>query len=189
MKAFFYTILLGLSVQITFGQHDTLPLPKDSILNLSPKWVTRAEDPLSPSRAAFYSAVLPGLGQVYNKSYWKLPLVYGGIGTGLYFYFDNKKAYHKYRDIYRRRQNGFRDDEFKNIDDDRIVRAMRQMQKNKDLSLAITFGIYILNILDANVDAHLQQFNVDDDLTFQPTFEFNETDQSYQFGVRMTYKF
>jgi len=50
-------------------------------------------DPLRPAKAAFYSAVLPGLGQIYNKKYWKIPLVYGAIGTSTYFYIDNQKKY------------------------------------------------------------------------------------------------
>ena len=48
-------------------------------------------DPLRPAKAAFYSAVLPGLGQVYNKRYWKLPLIYGGIGASIYYYDLNTK--------------------------------------------------------------------------------------------------
>jgi len=48
-------------------------------------------DPLRPSKAAFYSAILPGLGQAYNKKYWKIPIVYGAIGTSMYFYIDNTK--------------------------------------------------------------------------------------------------
>ena len=58
----------------------------------------RAIDPLSPSKAAFYSAVIPGLGQLYNKSYLKIPLVYGGMGTSLYFYIDYQKKYNRARD-------------------------------------------------------------------------------------------
>ena len=52
-------------------------------------------NPLTPAKAAFYSAVLPGLGQAYNKKYWKIPLVYGAIGTSLYFYINNNKKYHR----------------------------------------------------------------------------------------------
>lgn len=54
---------------------------------------SREIDPLSPSKAAFYSALVPGLGQVYNKRYWKVPIVYGAIGSGIYFYDWNKKEY------------------------------------------------------------------------------------------------
>lgn len=73
---------------------------------------SREIDPLSPSKAAFYSALVPGLGQVYNKRYWKVPIVYGAIGSGIYFYDWNKKEYDRYRGIYKRRLAGFTDDEF-----------------------------------------------------------------------------
>ena len=68
-------------------------------------------DPLSPSRAAFYSAVLPGLGQAYNKKYWKIPIVYAALGTGMYFVVDNQKNYDRYQDAYKLRISG-RPDEF-----------------------------------------------------------------------------
>ena len=58
-------------------------------------------DPLRPAKSAFYSAVLPGLGQAYNRKYWKIPIVYGAIGTALYFYFDNDKVYDRYRYAYK----------------------------------------------------------------------------------------
>ena len=67
-------------------------------------------DPLTPAKAAFYSAILPGLGQAYNKKYWKIPLVYAGIGTSLYFYIDNNRKYNQYRDAYKRRLEGYTDD-------------------------------------------------------------------------------
>ena len=56
-------------------------------------------NPLAPAKAAFYSAVLPGLGQAYNKKYWKIPIVYGAMGTSIYFYISNNKKYHQYREI------------------------------------------------------------------------------------------
>ena len=69
-------------------------------------------NPLSPAKAAFYSAILPGLGQAYNKKYWKIPIVYGAIGTGVYFYVTNNKEYNRYRDAYKSRLAGFTNDEF-----------------------------------------------------------------------------
>ena len=152
----------------------------------------QAIDPLSPAKAAFYSTVLPGLGQVYNKSYWKVPLVYGGIGAGIYFYADNQKKYKGYQNEYKKRLQGIydqNDPKYGRLDNDRLVRGQRYYQKNRDLSLVITIAVYVLNIVDANVDAHLQQFNVDDDLSFQPTFQYNELNASYQFGAQFTYKF
>ena len=65
----------------------------DETAKQNKKNTSRALDPLRPAKAAFYSAVLPGLGQAYNKKYWKIPIVYGAIGTGLYFYLDNNKLY------------------------------------------------------------------------------------------------
>ena len=58
---------------------------------------------LGPAKAAFYSAVLPGLGQVYNKKYWKVPIVYGALAGGVYYFNKNNDLYHKYRDAYKRR--------------------------------------------------------------------------------------
>ena len=69
-------------------------------------------DPLAPARAAFYSAIIPGLGQAKNKKYWKIPIIYAALGTGLYFYTDNNKVYKRYRNAYKSRLAGFNDDEF-----------------------------------------------------------------------------
>src|SRR5699024_2793985 len=111
-------------------------------------------DPLAPAKAAFYSAILPGLGQIYNKSYWKVPLVYGAIGTGVYFYIENTNNYNRYRDAYKRRLAGFHDDEFYDINgdgispgnpdvsDDALRDAQEFYQRNRDLSLLITIGLY-----------------------------------------------
>jgi len=63
-------------------------------------------DPLSPSRASFYSAILPGLGQAYNKKYWKIPIVWGALGTSTYFYIENNNNYNRARDAYKLRLNG-----------------------------------------------------------------------------------
>ena len=118
-------------------------------------------NPLSPAKAAFYSAVLPGFGQAYNKKYWKIPIVYAALGTGIYFYSTNNKEYNRYRDAYKRRLAGFEDDEFYNrVTLDGLQRAQRFYRKNKEVSLLVTSGIYALNIIDANVDAHLLQYNV-----------------------------
>jgi len=146
-------------------------------------------DPLAPSRAAFYSAILPGLGQAYNKKYWKVPLVYGVMGTSLYFYFDNNKKYNQYRDAYKRRLAGFNDDQFQYLDNDRLIAAQRFYQRNRDLSLLITAAFYVLNIVDANVDAHLMQFNVSDDLTVVPDVYQTDINQKPNVGLTLNFKF
>ena len=146
-------------------------------------------DPLTPAKAAFYSAILPGLGQAYNKKYWKIPIVYGAIGTSMYFYLDNNKKYHSYRDAYKRRLAGFNDDQYQYLDDSRLVQAQRFYQRNRDLSLLVTIGFYILNIVDANVDAHLIQFNVSDKLSVAPDVYQNEFTAKPNIGLTLNYKF
>ena len=158
-------------------------------------------NPLSPAKAAFYSAVLPGLGQAYNKKYWKIPIVYGALGTGIFFYLDNNKEYDRYRDAFKRRLAGFNDDEFwgtdsndnplssPQISNDALIRAQRTLSRNREISLLVTIGIYVLNIIDANVDAHLLQYNVDENLALKPHFKFNELDATTNLGLTLGFKF
>lgn len=146
-------------------------------------------NPLTPAKAAFYSAILPGLGQAYNKKYWKIPLVYGAIGTSLYFYIDSNKKYHSYRDAYKRRLAGYTDDEYNYLDTSRLVAAQKFYQRNRDLSLFISVGFYILNIVDANVDAHLLQFNVNEKLSLAPDVYQNDLTNKTNLGLTLNYKF
>ncbi|MGB1210248.1 MAG: DUF5683 domain-containing protein [Lacinutrix venerupis] len=156
--------------------------PADSLL------VRKEIDPLRPSKAAFYSAVLPGLGQAYNKKYWKIPIVYAAIGTGVYFYIDNNKQYNRVRDAYKRRLAGFNDDEFEKFTDDALREAQKSYRRNKELSLLVTVGLYALNIIDANVDAHLLQYNVDDNLSFKPHYKLDEFERKGTVGLTMNFK-
>ena len=157
-------------------------------------------NPLSPAKAAFYSAVLPGLGQAYNKKYWKIPIVYAAIGTGVYFYVNNNKEYNRYRDAYKSRLAGFTNDEFyldsqgnqlstPRVSDDALLRAQKLFRRNKELSLLVTIGIYALNIIDANVDAHLLQYNVDENLSLAPHYKLNEIDATSNLGLTLNFTF
>ena len=160
-------------------------------------------NPLAPSKAAFYSAILPGLGQIYNKRYWKVPIVYGALGVGIYAYTFNNNEYNRFRDAFKRRRAGFTDDEFYDINDTGIVPgspdvsdqalqdAQERAQRDRDLALAITIGLYVLNIVDANVDAHLKQFNVDENLALdvKPYLEYNPINTEPNYGVAVIVKF
>jgi hypothetical protein len=171
-------------------------------LKLDKAIITKREiDPLRPSKAAFYSAILPGLGQAYNKKYWKIPIVVGAIATGIVVHDFNNKQYKRYRDAFKRRLAGFTDDEFYGVDangnpanipiisDDALIRAQRQFRRNRDIATLITIGIYVLNIIDANVDAHLLQFNVDENLVMRPHFQYNPMEDSSDLGVTVNFKF
>lgn len=158
-------------------------------------------NPLAPSKAAFYSAILPGLGQAYNKKYWKIPVVYAALGTGIYFYINNTNEYNRYRDAFKSRLAGFDTDEFwgtdingdplsaPSISNDGLIRAQQQLRRNREISLLVTLGIYALNIIDANVDAHLLQYNVDERLGIKPHFQFNELDASTNLGLTLDFRF
>ena len=146
-------------------------------------------DPLTPAKAAFYSAVLPGLGQAYNKKYWKIPLVYGAIGTSLYFYIDNNKKYNQYRDAYKRRLEGYTDDKFSYLSTSRLIVAQKGYQRNRDLSALMTLAFYALNILDANVDAALIQFNMNENLSVKPVIYPNDVTLKTNLGLTLNYNF
>jgi hypothetical protein len=167
----------------------------DETARQNKKNTSRALDPLRPAKAAFYSAVLPGLGQAYNKKYWKIPIVYAAIGTGFYFYLDNNKLYKQYRNAYKRRLAGFTDDEFYGpgdtpfLSDEALIRAQRTLKRNKELSMLVTVGLYVLNIIEANVDAHLLQYNLDENLALKPFIDFNNPNYTTQIGLSLNIKF
>ena len=148
------------------------------------------KDPLTPSKAAFYSAVLPGLGQVYTKNIWKVPLVYAAIGSAVYSYSFNKTEYTKYRNIYKRRISGYFDDEYSELipQNEKILQGMEFHQRNRDLSFIFIIGTYLLNILEANVSAHLMQFNVNSDLSFKPRIEYEPLNSSTAVGFVLKLK-
>ncbi len=66
--------------------------------------------PLSPSKAAFYSAIFPGMGQIYNRKYWKAPIVWGALAIPTYYYQLNNSEYKRYRRAYKLRKNGLQDE-------------------------------------------------------------------------------
>ena len=155
-------------------------------------------NPLAPAKAAFYSALLPGLGQAYNKKYWKIPVVFAAIGTGIYSYTWNKKKYNEYRDAYKERLllGTQSTDAFNNqltggvyLSEAKLIDAQKQFQRQKDLSLLVTVALYILNIVDANVDGHLRQFNVSGKLTVRPEIKQNELDYTQNLGISLNYQF
>ena len=142
-------------------------------------------------KATFYSAVLPGLGQVYNKRYWKLPLIYGGIGTSIYYYDLNFKNFKRYRNAYKRRLAGFSDDEFQGVifDNDRLIDGMNFYKQYRDQSMLFIVGIYFLNILDANIDAHLKKYNINQNLSIKPYMNQNPITVDHHFGVSLNFNF
>lgn len=191
MKNRLLYILFLISASPFFAQEsDSLNVATERVLVVEDSITNKiAYDPLAPSRAAFYSAVLPGLGQAYNKKYWKIPIIYAGMATGVYFYIRNDDDYDRFRNAYKRRLAGFTDDEFYGsgenpvISNDRLIDAQRSAQKNKDISIIVSLAFYLVNIIDANVDAHLKQYNVSDDLSLTPNLYVDPVNAQTNYGL------
>ena len=188
----FYILLLFASS--LFAQNDSLTTTiEEPVLIVKDSITKEPYNPLAPSRAAFYSAVLPGLGQAYNKKYWKIPIVYAGIGTGVYFYIQNDNEYNRFRDAFKRRNAGFADDEFFGdgaepvVSTDRLIDAQDNAKKNRDISLIVAVAFYLVNIIDANVDAHLRQYNVSEDLSLEPKLNLDPINARTNYGLSLTF--
>lgn len=122
-----------------------------------------------PRRASMYSAVLPGMGQVYNRKYWKVPIVYGGFAALAYYAGYTHDEFSRYRNALDFRLDGNPEtvDEFS--DDPRytnevLTRFRDYYRRQRDRTFIWTTFFYALNIVDAAVDAHFFSFDVSDDL-------------------------
>lgn len=143
----------------------------------------------SVKRAVRYSAVLPGLGQAYNRKYWKIPIIYGLGGFTVYTALQNQQLYLRHRDAYRLRSDGnpATVDEYQGIQTNGELQQNRdQFRQARDLYWILTLGVYALNLVDAAVDAHLFHFNVSDDLSVRVLREspqYNFATGNWQFPV------
>ena len=165
----------------TFAQQDTIVAPKKIEEKKRKQKKQKKQqlksqgvyNPLSPSKAAFYSAIFPGMGQIYNKKYWKAPIVWGALAIPAYYYQINNSDYKRFRTAYRLRQNGLVDEFTVNgvevVSTETLERAQEQLRENRDFSVLSGVILYILQIVEASVNAHLMQFNTDDSLTIKPT--------------------
>lgn len=112
-------------------------------------------------KATVFSAVLPGLGQAYNHKYWKIPLIYGAAGGFTYFAITNNSTYKTYSNALRWRYDDDPStiDEFPDFSDDNLILLKNKYKRWRDLSFIGIGAVYIFNIIDANVDAHLKHFD------------------------------
>jgi hypothetical protein len=128
-----------------------------------------------PNIAAMYSAVLPGLGQAYNKKYWKLPIIYGGAAVLAYFLNYNNKLYIQNRNslIAIKDKDPRTQPHDPEITETSYERASDYWRRNRDLLIIGAIVLYALNIVEAHVDAHLSAFTAEGDLTLKirPTME------------------
>lgn len=131
--------------------------------------------PHSPGRAALFSAILPGLGQAYNKKYWKIPIVYAGVGVSVYFLQYNIGEINYFKESYLNATDGdpntFNTSGFNT---GTLQDLIAQHRKWRDYSILGLVAVYLLNIIDANVDGHMFYFDVSKDLSMSvsPSMQF-----------------
>lgn len=169
---------------------DTIKTGKSA--TITPKKTERVH---SPKKATIYSAVFPGLGQIYNRKYWKVPLVYIGLAGLIYSIDWNNDYYVQYRQAYIDiSDNDPTSNSFKDLDIEgnwdfndpsqleqfktRLENAKEQTRRYRDLCIIGTAAFYAINIIDASVDAHLFNFDISDDLTMnwmpQPMYAMDQ---------------
>lgn len=125
----------------------------------------------SPTKATIMSAVIPGLGQIYNKKYWKVPVIYAGFGIMTYFIVTNVDEYINYKCAYIEKMNGDTTGNYAYLvtkySAENLLSAREYYRRNTEISILISAIWYVLNIIDATVDAHLFTYNISKDLTLR----------------------
>ncbi|MDD3522177.1 MAG: DUF5683 domain-containing protein, partial [Bacteroidales bacterium] len=119
-----------------------------------------------PAKATLYSALLPGLGQMYNGDYWKIPVIYGGLIACGYFWQYNSLQYNRYKLMYNHAMA--KPSEYDGWMTPENIKWYRDtFRRYRDYSIIATVLVYALNVIDANVFAHFQDFDISDDLTLR----------------------
>ncbi|MCQ2286232.1 MAG: DUF5683 domain-containing protein [Bacteroidales bacterium] len=148
----------------------------------------------NPKIAIALSAVIPGAGQIYNKKWWKTPIIYAGLGASGYFIYFYGSQMKSFQTEYRNRMNGRIENlrpEYKHYSDENVLAMKNNFSRSMEIAIAATVIIYALNILDAAVDAHLYYFDISDDLSFsaQPYVRQNQFVKHTETGVGFKLRF
>ena len=169
--------------QLSYCQDSTQVADQDTVVTEKAK---KDSNYRSPKRAVLLSAVLPGAGQIYNhapmkgkRNLWKVPILYAGIGTTSYFLFDNIKNYKSYRTEYIHRLNcdTCASINYPTFTVENLRTAIDQYKNWRDMSVVILAGIYVLQLVDASVSAHLFNHDISPNLTLRiaPTARISNT--------------
>lgn len=161
---------------VHFQIHGTIDTLKAD--TVKPKTVKKFRMKKSPTKAVLFSAVIPGAGQFYNESYWKIPVIAGLVGYFGYEYFRNNNLYKDNRDLY------FNSQTPENPDGDQNLKTLREFYRDQRDDFVWYFLIvYVVNMLDAYVDAHLFDFDVSE----EKLTRFNEPDKIYRFKFNLKF--
>lgn len=124
----------------------------------------------SVSKATWLSTALPGAGQVYNHAYWKVPIIYGGIGACVYLAVDNHRLYRRYLDAFFLKidSNATETNIYVQAYSERELIELQNIYRDwRDLAIIIGAVVWALNVVDAHVDAHLYDYNMSDNLSLR----------------------
>jgi hypothetical protein len=161
---------------------------QDTLKKLEKEGRTPSLLPKDPKKATLLSAMLPGAGQIYNGKSWKVPILYAGILTDAYFIQYNHKRYERFRDALFALDKG-EPNQFPSLNRAALVRNVDYWRQNRDLTLLLMLGIYALNLVDANVDAHLSGFDISEDLTLKIVPQIGTLSASSTTGFSLTLQF
>jgi len=144
-----------------------------------------------PGKATVYSILFPGMGQIYNGEYWKIPIYWGAIAGGVYFYSDNKRNYERYKWIYDQANSTDPDVEKPPVSAENALYYRDMYRRYRDYSILATALFYVIQVVDANVFAYMQDFEIDDDITLrvEPTVITPDYAQAPGMGLGLTLRF
>lgn len=144
-----------------------------------------------PGKATVYSILFPGMGQIYNGEYWKIPIYWGAIAGGVYFYSTNKRNYERYKWIYDQASSTDPDVEKPPVSAENALYYRDMFRRYRDYSILATALFYVIQVVDANVFAYMQDFEIDDDITLrvEPTVITPDYAQAPGMGLGLTLRF
>jgi hypothetical protein len=190
------------------AQVDTLPVKADTLSRLTPDKMVRYDSTSKkrkewsrPKTALVLALVLPGAGQAYNKKFWKIPVLYAGVGACAYFWISNQVAYRELKSAYLRNYYAIQEDPSFQVYEDQLTYGTLQVytslaqlstdrdtyRRYRDFSIAGSFALYAISVLDAYVDAHLREFDLSPDLSFsvKPLF-YNYNNATFAPGLSLS---
>ena len=199
MRQFFFLILISFGLLPAVHAQDSAtvkPVVTTASFDTTKKTsadTTKKKAEHSPRKATIRSAIIPGWGQAYNKKYWKIPIVYGALGTAAGFFIYNRKEYIDARDAYRYKVDTIAANDilikpkFQPVDAEAVRQYRIGVRQYVDYSVLIFILLWGLNVVDATVDGHLKAFEVSDDLSMRVNPTINPVTKQASVGLVFTF--
>jgi len=201
MKRYLSLIILSICTTMVMAQepdtviaidtiNNQMPLRQESRKNVEVKEIDTYADRFVPRKASLYSAILPGMGQAYNKNYWKIPIIYGGffaLGYAVNYYDDRYKTFRK--ELFTLLEEGGSTTPL-GLSEDQVRSLVDKSRRERDFYMIMTGVLYLLQVAEAHIDAHLKEFKLNPDLkvSVEPMFERPQF-ANYNAGLSIKLKF